>query len=107
MNMKVYIDKDFRIHLSNKDDYREIETDFFDGRCKEYIEGYRYVPEGESWTRADGVVFTGLMISPWKPYGQLATAQTAYERGVAEADETIAELVSDIYNLDLEEIENV
>jgi hypothetical protein len=107
MNMKVYIDKDFRIHLSNKDDYREIETDFFDGRCKEYIEGYRYVPEGESWTRADGVVFAGRMISPWKSYGELATAQAAYERGQAEADETIAAMIEDIYSMDMEGIENV
>jgi hypothetical protein len=105
--MTIFLDNDFKCHTAESTDMRAIETDMFDGKCPEYIEGYRYVPEGESWTRADGVVFTGLMISPWKSYDGLATAQAAYERGQAEADETIAELVSDIYNMDMEGIENV
>ena len=79
--MKIYIDSECRCHTSNRDGaYREIETYFFDGKCDAYIEGYRYVPEGESWTRSDGVVFTGEMISPWKDYSELDNAQREYER---------------------------
>jgi hypothetical protein len=105
--MTIFLDNDFKCHTADSGGMRAIDTDMFDGKCPEYIEGYRYVPEGESWTRADGVVFAGLMISPWKPYDQLATAQAAYERGQAEADDTIAAMVDEIYNMDMEEIENV
>lgn len=85
----------------------EIETDIFDGKCREYIEGYRYIPNGEEWVRSDGMIFDGEMIAPWVPFDQLATAQSAYERGQVEADETIAAMVEDIYNMDMEEIDNV
>lgn len=76
-----YIDHDFRCHMDNPDgNYREVEHPFFDGKCKEYIEGHRYVPTGESWTRSDGMVFRGEMIAPWKPYSELDSAQREYER---------------------------
>lgn len=45
-----------------------------------YIEGYRFIPSGQTWTRADGVVFTGEMIAPWKPWAELDAAQREYER---------------------------
>ena len=57
-----------------------IETDFFNGKCDKFIEGYRFVPAGESWTRKDGKVFYGEMITPWKPYSELNAAQRAYEQ---------------------------
>lgn len=62
-----------------------IESTFFDGKCEAAIEGYRFVPAGESWTREDGVVFTGEMITPWKPYSELDAAQREYERELAQA----------------------
>jgi hypothetical protein len=105
--MMIYIDSDFKCHSADGGGMRAIDTDMFDGKCQEYIEGYRFVPEGASWVREDGVVFAGLMVAPWKPYDQLATTQAAYERGMAEADEAIAAMIEDIYNADMEEIENV
>jgi hypothetical protein len=57
--MEIYLDSDFRCHLTDGGGMRQIETDVFDGKCAEYIEGYRFVPFGESWTRPDGVVFNG------------------------------------------------
>ena len=48
-----------------------VETDVFDGKCAAYIEGYRYVPEGEVWTRSDGAEFHGLMIAPAKDYDRI------------------------------------
>lgn len=78
--MKIYIDSEYRCHATNPDGvFKEIETDFFDGKCAEFIEGYRFVPDGESWTRSDGVVFHGV-IAPWKPYSELDAAQREYER---------------------------
>ena len=77
---KIYIDSDFKCHITNDGAMRAVETDFFDGMCDTFIEGYRFVPSGESWTRSDGVVFYGEMISPWKDYAELDNAQREYER---------------------------
>ena len=79
--MKLYIDSNYCCHTTNPDStYREVETDFFDGKCATFIEGYRFVPSGESCTRSDGVVFHGEMIAPWKYYAELDDAQREYER---------------------------
>lgn len=78
--MTVYLDNDFKCHVTDDGTMAAYETDIFDGKCSTYIEGYRLVPEGEKWTRPDGVVFAGLMVAPWKPYANLAVAQAAYEK---------------------------
>lgn len=102
--MTIYIDSDFKCHVDGTG-MRAIETDFFDGRCKEFIEGYRFVPEGEIWTRDDGEMFYGVMISPWRDYDTLALAQSAADTAEAKADEELAALIEEIYNGDLEMIE--
>lgn len=76
----IYIDADFKCHTSNDGTMRAVETSFFDGKCDAVIEGYRFVPSGESWTRSDGVVFRGEMITLWKDYNELDKAQRAYEK---------------------------
>ena len=79
--MKIYIDSDFKCHTSDPDDtLTAVETDVFDGKCAAYIEGYRFVPSDSMWTRPDGVVFHGEMISPWKDWRELDAAQREYER---------------------------
>ena len=88
--MTIYIDNDYKCYVSEADGLRAFEVPFFDGKCPVLIEGYRYVPEGESWVRPDGVVFNGEMICPWKPYHQLATAQALHEISVRE--QALAEL---------------
>ena len=82
--MKIYIDNDYKCHTSNDGTMREFDVPFFDGKCTAFIEGYRYVPQGEIWTRSDGVQFKGVMISPWKEYHILAAAQAQYEAMLAE-----------------------
>ena len=63
--MIIYIDGDFKCHVSAAEGRREIETGFFNGKCPEWIESYRFVPEGGTWTREDGEEFAGAeMISP-------------------------------------------
>lgn len=76
----IYIDSDFKCHTSTAEGLTAIETDAFDGKCDAYIEGYRFIPAGQTWTRADGVVFTGEMVAPWKPWAELDAAQREYER---------------------------
>lgn len=60
--MTVYLDSDFRCHAEPAAGRVPFATGFFNGR-EELIERYRAVPEGESWVRADGVVFQGEMIT--------------------------------------------
>lgn len=76
----IYIDSDFKCHAEDGGGMTAVEMDFFDGKCAAFMEGYRYVPSGTLWTREDGTVFHGEMIAPWKPFGDLAAAQAAYER---------------------------
>lgn len=77
----VYIDSEYRCHTSNPDGtFRAVEHPFFADKCTMLVEGYRYIPSGESWTREDGVVFYGEMITPWKPYDELEAVQREYER---------------------------
>ena len=76
----IYIDSDFKCHTAAADGLEPIEADFFNGKCDAYIEGYRFIPAGQTWTREDGVQFAGEMISPWKDYRQLDEMQREYER---------------------------
>lgn len=75
----IYLDSDFRCHLENDGTMTVVQTDTFDGKADAYIEGYRYVPEGQIWTRSDGVTFQGLMVSPAENYNSLIKAQEQYE----------------------------
>lgn len=78
--MCVYIDFDFKCHTTDDGTMTAVNTNFFDGKCSAFIEGYRFVPEGQTWTREDGTVFMGEMVAPWKPYEELDQAQRQYER---------------------------
>lgn len=79
----VYVEpKTFKCHATNDGTMIVIEKDFFENKCDAFIEGYRLVPEGETWMREDGVVFHGEMITPWKPYDELDTAQREYEKQI-------------------------
>ena len=85
--MKIYIDSDFLCRVSAGDGLREVETDFFTGKCPEFVEGYRFVPEGETWTREDGAEFVGEMVAPVRDYAVLEAIQSAVDRVQAELDE--------------------
>ena len=105
--MKIYIDNDYKCHVSPGEGLTAVETDAFDGKCRQFIEGYRFVPAGENWTREDGQVFYGEMIAPWRDYKILAELQALYEEEQTKAVEEIAALVEEVYNSDLEVMENV
>lgn len=75
--MTIYIDSDYKCYVSASDGRRAIEVNDFNGKCPEWIESYRFVPEGETWTREDGEVFTN-MAAPWKDLGEAYAAQAAY-----------------------------
>ena len=84
---RIYIDSEYRCYTTNPDDaFREAYLSenaqiFFADKCAAFIEGYRLKPEGETWVRSDGQVFSGAeMISPWKDYAELDAAQRQYEQ---------------------------
>ena len=110
--MMIYINTDFKCHTVAGDGMTAVETTAFDGKCAAYIEGYRFVPAGKTWTAADGTVYSGEMITPWKPWAELDAAQRAYEREQvqsltaqnAELLDAMAAMVEDVYQSDTEEI---
>ena len=55
----IYIGSEFKCYVTSGEGRTQVETDAFDGKCDTYVEGYRFIPAGQTWTRADGVVFTG------------------------------------------------
>ena len=75
--MTIYIDNDYKCYVSAADGRRAIGTDDFNGKCSEWIESYRFVPAGETWTREDGEIFTNMM-APWKDLSAAYTAQADY-----------------------------
>ena len=76
--MTIYIDNDYKCYVSSAEGRRAVETNFFDGKCPEWIESYRFVPEGETWVKENGEMFRGEMVSPWKDLGEAYAAQAAY-----------------------------
>ena len=77
--MIIYVDKDYKCHTEPAEGLRGFELPFFEGKCKSFVEGYRYLPEGETWTREDGEVFSGEMISPCEDFKVLHSAQQLFE----------------------------
>ena len=89
--MIIYLDSEFICHLTNDGTMQAVETDFFDGKPDEYIKGYRYVPVGQTWTREDGAVFSGVMIAPAKDYDRIVVDVALVYLDDEEA-ETVTEL---------------
>ena len=105
--MTIYIDSDYKCHASSGEGFTPVETDAFDGKCRRYIEGYRFVPAGETWTREDGQVFHGEMAAPWHDYSILSEFQEVAQEEQDKATAEIATIVEEVYNSDMEVIENV
>ena len=105
----IYINSEFKCHIHDDGTMNAVETDFFDGKCTEFIEGYRFIPYGESWVREDGIIFYGEMITPWKDYNELDAAQRECERQLlAEYKSALAELDAALldaqYNMLMEDL---
>ena len=89
----IYLDSEFKCHVTDDGTMTAVETTAFDGKCDAFVEGYRFVPEGESWTREDGEVFMGQMISPLVDYAQLDSVQRQYEHEqIAQYESALAEI---------------
>lgn len=87
----IYIDSDFKCHVNNDGAMRPFETDFLDGMCDAFVEGHRFVPDGESWTDEHGTVFEGKTLFPWVDSSVLFAYQEEHERNRANIEQLQAE----------------
>lgn len=79
----IYIDSEFKCHITNDGTTTPVETEAFDGMCDEYIEGMCY-------DNSNGYVKR----YPWKDYNELDAAQREYERQkLADAENALAILL--------------
>ena len=65
----IYIDSEFKCHTSNDGNMTAVETDFFDGKCDEFIEGFCYK-----------VSENMIEIYAYKQYTDLCNIQHKYEK---------------------------
>jgi hypothetical protein len=83
--MTIYTDENKHCYLRNDGTMTAVETNIFDGKCAEYIEGQCY-ESGENFETT----------YPWKPYPELEAAQAQYERMMAEAEAAYREGVNSV-----------
>ena len=81
--MTVFIDDEYKCHVIQMDGTKPVNAPYFADKCTEYIEGYRFIPAGESWMDKNGMTHSGEMAFPWKPFAELDAAQREYERELA------------------------
>lgn len=76
----IYIDSEYKCHTANDGAMAEVETDFFDGKCDVFVEGYcRDTSKGY------------VQFYPWKDYDELNAAQRQYElERLADAENALA-----------------
>lgn len=65
----IYIDSSYKCHVTDDGTMTAVETDFFDGKCDTFVEGYCY-------DDSKGYV----QIYPVKPFSELDAAQREYEK---------------------------
>lgn len=84
--MIVYVDMDYKCHATNEGTMREVDSDFFNGKCPTFIEGYCY-DDSKGYAH----------IYPWKPLSGLEEAQREYEKQqLAEYEALINELYAEV-----------
>lgn len=65
----IYVDSEFKCHVTNDGTMTAVETAGFDGMCDTFVEGFCYEDTGN-----------GIAIYPWKDVDELDAAQREYER---------------------------
>lgn len=81
----IYIDSDFKCHITNDGTMTETQHEFFNDKCDAFIEGYCYEPDN-------------MKFYPWKSYPELSAAQAQYELDMAEAAAAYQEGVNSVYD---------
>lgn len=78
----IYIDSERKCHTIDDGTMTAVETDFFDGKCDTYVEGFCYE-----------ILEKSTSIYARKPYAELDSAQREYERQMlADYESALAEI---------------
>ena len=83
----IYIDAENKCHVTNDGTRKAVETDFFDGKCDSFVEGYCYEVKDNS-----------TAIYPLRLSSELDAAQAQYERDLAELEAAYQEGVNSAYD---------
>lgn len=82
----IYVDADYKCHVADDGTGTSVETDFFDGKCDQFVEGYCY-------NTAAGYP----AVYPRVDYARLDEAQRLYEQEkLAEYETLINELYEEV-----------
>lgn len=86
--MRIYVDinDDFKCYTSNAGAMREIDLEFFDGKCKAFIEGFRCIPATDASGNEIYTVFA------WRDFSLLEEFQRQYEELIAKQEDMRAAL---------------
>ena len=90
--MKIFIDSNYICHTEMADGRRELEVEFFDNKTAPFIEGYRYVPQGETWVDERGNAYKGVLIAPATDFNQIMV-----NVAISYLDDTQAETVTALF----------
>ena len=91
--MTIYLDDKFRCHTTDDGTRTAVETNYFDGYCPAYIEGYVFIPLGMSFIGENGITHEGKAAWPWRDLALLDEFQAQYEAQLAEALEIENEIM--------------
>ena len=86
MRIYVDIDNDFKCYTSNAGTMREIDLEFFDGKCKAFIEGFCCIPSTDAAGNEICTVFAR------REYALLEEFQRQYEEMLAQQEDMKAAL---------------
>lgn len=86
--MRIYVDvnNDFKCYTSSAGTMREIDLEFFDGKCKAFIEGFCCIPSTDAASNDICTVFA------WREYALLEEFQQQYEEMLAQQADMAAAL---------------
>ena len=100
----IYLDSTFMCHATDNGTMQAVETNAFDGLCAGAIECYRYIPAGQAWTRPDGSIAPGPFVQAVKDPDAI---QEQYELDEAAHLEELGSLTEEIYNEDVDMIDDM
>lgn len=101
----IYLDKDFICHLNYVSGSKKYNVTFLDNVCDECVECYRYVPENEIYIIENKKII-GEFIQVIEKDKIVQLIETNVKEEKNHLNE-LADLIEEIYNQDMEMINNV
>lgn len=92
--MRIYIDSEYNCHTTQAEAMREFELDFFDNKCKKFVECFKFVPPGETYIDEHGFVRCGVAWNNKAITREIEAEQAEYEHEqlVIDRDKCLADM---------------